>query len=103
VFVHGAAATPTPLLDALSARTDVEGVRLYHLHTQGCDTFLAPAVAEFSSRLIMETTALVDVFAQVLRHASDLHGNAVKADDVRSFVVTAYINASKGQGGRNAA
>jgi len=64
---------------------------------------LAPAVAEFSARLVMETTALVDVFAQVLRHASDLHGNAVKADDVRSFVVTAYINASKGQGGRNAA
>jgi acyl-CoA hydrolase len=35
VFVHGASATPTPLLDALSARTDLEGVRLYHLHTAG--------------------------------------------------------------------
>ena len=63
---------------------------------------LAPAVAEFSSRLIMETTALVDVYAAVLRNASERHGNAVKADDVRSFVVTAYINASK-QAGRNAA
>jgi len=63
---------------------------------------LAPAVAEFSSRLIMETTALVDVYAAVLRTASERHGNAVKADDVRSFVVTAYINASK-QAGRNAA
>ena len=61
---------------------------------------LAPAVAEFSSRLVLETTALVDVFAQVLRHASDLHGNAVKADDVRSLLVTCYINASKA---RNAA
>jgi hypothetical protein len=63
---------------------------------------LAPAVAEFSSRLIMETTALVDVYAAVLRAASERHGNSVKPEDVKSFVVTAYINASK-SGGRNAA
>jgi len=63
---------------------------------------IAPAVAEFSSRLIMETTALVDIYAAVLKTSSERHGNAVKPDDVRSFVVTAYINASK-QGGRNAA
>jgi 4-hydroxybutyrate CoA-transferase len=44
VFVHGAAATPIPLLDALAARTDLEEVRLYHLHTQGTDSFLAPEV-----------------------------------------------------------
>lgn len=35
VFVHGAAATPAPLLDALAARADLEGVRVYHLHTEG--------------------------------------------------------------------
>jgi acyl-CoA hydrolase len=35
VFVHGAAATPTPLLDALSARQDIQGVQLYHLHLAG--------------------------------------------------------------------
>jgi len=35
VFSHGASATPTPLLDALSARTDLEDVLLYHLHTDG--------------------------------------------------------------------
>jgi acyl-CoA hydrolase len=45
VFVQGAAATPIPLLDALAARTDLEGVRLYHLHTQGTASFLAPEVA----------------------------------------------------------
>jgi acyl-CoA hydrolase len=44
-FVHGAAMTPVPLLDALAARTDVEGVTLYHLHTAGTDSFVAPAVA----------------------------------------------------------
>ncbi|HEX5062565.1 MAG TPA: acetyl-CoA hydrolase/transferase C-terminal domain-containing protein [Kofleriaceae bacterium] len=46
VFVHGAAATPIPLLDALAARTNVEDVRLYHLHTQGTDSFVAPSVTE---------------------------------------------------------
>jgi len=45
VFVHGAAATPVPLLDALAARTDLEGVRLYHLHTSGTQSFVAPEVA----------------------------------------------------------
>lgn len=35
VFVHGAAATPTPLLEALARRSDLEGVTLYHLHTMG--------------------------------------------------------------------
>ena len=35
IFVQGAAATPTPLLDALVARTDLERLTLYHLHTSG--------------------------------------------------------------------
>ncbi|MGE0444386.1 MAG: acetyl-CoA hydrolase/transferase family protein [Vicinamibacterales bacterium] len=42
VFVHGAAATPTPLLEALTARTDLDGVRLYHLHTNGPAPFAEP-------------------------------------------------------------
>lgn len=46
VFVHGAAATPVPLLDALAARADLEGVRLFHLHTGGTASFVAPEVAE---------------------------------------------------------
>jgi len=40
-FVHGAAATPTPLLDALAARSDLDGVALYHLHTGGPAPFVA--------------------------------------------------------------
>ncbi|MFO0983510.1 MAG: acetyl-CoA hydrolase/transferase C-terminal domain-containing protein [Planctomycetota bacterium] len=39
VFVHGASATPTPLLDALVARTQLAGVKLYHLHTLGHTPF----------------------------------------------------------------
>jgi len=42
VFVHGAAATPTPLLEALAVRRELEGVTLYHLHTSGPAPFVAP-------------------------------------------------------------
>lgn len=46
VFVHGAAATPTPLLDALAARHDLDGVSLYHLHTSGPAPFTDPACCD---------------------------------------------------------
>jgi acyl-CoA hydrolase len=42
IFVHGAAATPTPLLEALARRHDLEQVTLYHLHTNGPAPFVAP-------------------------------------------------------------
>ncbi len=42
VFVHGAAATPMSLLDALCDRTDLEAVSLYHLHTEGRARFAEP-------------------------------------------------------------
>ncbi len=48
VFVHGASATPTPLLEALARRRDLTGVRLYHLHTEGAAAF---ADAEQEGRL----------------------------------------------------
>jgi acyl-CoA hydrolase len=48
IFVHGAAATPTPLLQALCARTDLEDVRIYHLHLEGPIPFAGP---EFAGRL----------------------------------------------------
>ncbi len=35
IFLHGACATPAPLVDALCARRDLEAVRIYHLHTAG--------------------------------------------------------------------
>jgi acyl-CoA hydrolase len=42
VFVHGAAATPTPLLEALVRHPDLQDVTLYHLHTAGPAPFLDP-------------------------------------------------------------
>jgi len=43
VFVHGAAATPTPLLEALVRQTALEDVQLYHLHTMGPAPFVDAA------------------------------------------------------------
>lgn len=45
VFVHGAAATPLALVEALCQRTDLEDVSLYHLHTEGTAAFADPAQA----------------------------------------------------------
>ena len=42
VFIHGASATPTPLVEALASRVDLDGVRLYHLHLAGNVPFVAP-------------------------------------------------------------
>jgi 4-hydroxybutyrate CoA-transferase len=41
VFVHGACATPAPLLEALCERRDLADVKLYHLHTAGPAPFAA--------------------------------------------------------------
>jgi acyl-CoA hydrolase len=41
VFIHGACATPAPLIDALCARRNLESVKLYHLHTAGPAPFAA--------------------------------------------------------------
>ena len=42
IFIHGAAATPTTLVDALTRRTDLENVTIYHLHTAGPAPFAEP-------------------------------------------------------------
>jgi acyl-CoA hydrolase len=46
IFVHGMAATPTPLTDALSRRAELEGLRMYHLHTNGPCSWVASEHAE---------------------------------------------------------
>jgi acyl-CoA hydrolase len=45
LFLHGACATPVGLLDALAARTDLENVRIFHLHTAGTNSFVDPKQA----------------------------------------------------------
>ncbi|MCG3124924.1 MAG: Butanoate coenzyme A-transferase [Phycisphaerales bacterium] len=46
VFVHGGSATPSALLDALAARTDLCDVTLFHLHTDGSTSFVSPEVSQ---------------------------------------------------------
>lgn len=43
IFIHGACATPTTLIGAMAARTDLEDVQLYHLHTAGECEYVSPA------------------------------------------------------------
>jgi 4-hydroxybutyrate CoA-transferase len=45
LFVHGAAATPTPLLEALAA-SPLTNITLYHLHLDGPLPFTAPGIRE---------------------------------------------------------
>ena len=42
LFVHGAAATPTPLLEALVRKAGLRDIELYHLHTNGPAPFVEP-------------------------------------------------------------
>jgi acyl-CoA hydrolase len=42
IFLHGAAATPTPMIEALAARRDLSDVRIFHLHTNGPAPFADP-------------------------------------------------------------
>jgi 4-hydroxybutyrate CoA-transferase len=46
LFVHGAAATPTPLLEALVQFQNVENVTLFHMHTEGPAPFARPEYRE---------------------------------------------------------
>ena len=46
IFVHGAAATPTPLLEALVSRRDLDRVTIYHLHTAGPAPHVSPDVRD---------------------------------------------------------
>jgi len=56
----------------------------------------ASASPVWAQSLLGQTNALVDVYAAALSTASSKHGNQVKPEDVRTLLVTAYIQCSKG-------
>jgi 4-hydroxybutyrate CoA-transferase len=65
VFIHGACATPTPLIEALCRRTDLRDVQLYHLHLQGPLPFADAAHAgRFFSHSLFTGPGLRDPIAQ---------------------------------------
>ena len=59
-----------------------------------------PAAIEmpWARRLVDQTNVLVDAYAAVLAAASTKHGNAVKPEDVRSLLVTSFIQLSQNKG-----
>jgi acyl-CoA hydrolase len=65
VFLHGACATPAPLIEALCARRDLGEVKLYHLHTAGPAPFADPGrEAEFRSISLFTGAPLRDAVAE---------------------------------------
>ena len=65
VFIHGAAATPTPLLEALARRDDLEDVTLWHLHLEGPAPWTEPACAgRFRSVSLFTGANLRDAVAE---------------------------------------
>jgi 4-hydroxybutyrate CoA-transferase len=64
VFVHGAAATPTVLLEAMVQRSDLSDVRLFHIHLDGPIPFAAPeASTRFRSSSLFTGPALREPIA----------------------------------------
>ena len=49
--------------------------------------------------LVAQTNALVDAYAQVLKHSSR-HEGLIKSEDIRPIFLSAFINVSKGASGR---
>ncbi len=66
VFIHGAAATPTPLLQALCRRADLEAVQLYHLHLAGECPMAAP---EHRGRFVSNSLFTGEAFRKPIEEA----------------------------------
>ena len=62
----------------------------------------ASARAQWADTLLKQTNALTDVLADALRHSSQ-HGGLVKSEDVRSLMLSAFINLSKRSEGNHRA
>ena len=58
------------------------------------------AAPAWTEALVSQTNAVVDAYAQVLKHSSK-HEGLVKGEDIRSIILSAFINVTKGA--RNAA
>lgn len=55
----------------------------------------ASAAPAWAQTLLTQTNALADVYAAALAHASSTHGNAIKPEDIRALMTTAFIGLSQ--------
>jgi hypothetical protein len=92
--VDGTLAVPAPAPSELEQQL-AASIRMVEQRKQAQ---AAPAWAAF---LVEQSNALIDAYAQVLKHSAR-HEGLVKGDDVRSLFLSAFINVSKG-GKSNAA
>ena len=76
IFVHGAAATPTTLLDAMVERTDLAGVELFHLHLSG--------PLRFTERKYRDAFISNPLFTD--------HGLRQSVDEGRAFFVPVFLS-----------
>ncbi len=53
----------------------------------------APELLDFEEMLLRQTNVMADAYARALKEASDKHGNAVNPEALKSFLITAYIQA----------
>lgn len=106
--------TAAPVSNALNASsnsaedsTKKTGAKEARIHApETCGTIDQPITNSESNRsqihlgwaklLTSVSQTLVDVYAASLAYSSEKHGNAVKPEDVRTMVVTAFIQQSKG-------
>lgn len=58
---------------------------------------------KWAAHLAAQTKSLIDVYAEAVAYSSAKHGNAVKPEDVRTFVTTCFINLTKNGAQSNAA
>lgn len=98
-----AAATPAEPPSALERQLAASIAEVQMRKAPASASAAAPAMLAWQQTLLNQTTAVIDVYAAALAHAGERHGNAVKPDDIRSILLSAFINLSKSGGSRNAA
>jgi acyl-CoA hydrolase len=65
IFVHGAAMTPTPLIEALCSRDDLQDLEFIHLHTEGPAPYTSKAGAtRFKTRALFVGGNVRDAIAE---------------------------------------
>ena len=87
---------PTSFAATSSAASDIphggNGLSSGHGSMPGSGSVTSAPQPSWAQVLQSQTQALTDVYAASIAYASEHHGNAVKPEDVRALMTTAFIN-----------
>lgn len=91
------AAQPEPATDLERKLADSIALVQARKQPQPARVVVQPAAAApaWTQTLLTQTNALADVYAAALAHASSTHGNAIKPEDIRALMTTAFIGLSQ--------